>query len=83
MPDQIQTAYRLALQRRASAEEVDILTKLYERHRAHYESSAKEAQAVLGIGFAPAAKDIAPAELAAWTSVARAILNLHETITRN
>ena len=24
-----------------------------------------------------------PAELAAWTSVARVILNLHETITRN
>ena len=26
--------------------------------------------------------DLPPAELAAWTSVARAILNLHETITR-
>jgi hypothetical protein len=24
-----------------------------------------------------------PIELAAWTSVARTILNLHETITRN
>ena len=32
---------------------------------------------------APATKEIAPAELAAWTSVARTILNLHETITRN
>jgi hypothetical protein len=82
-PDQIQTAYRLALQRPATAEEVAILTKLYEHHRAYYESNAKEAQALLGIGFAPAAEDIAPAELAAWTSVARAILNLHETITRN
>ena len=27
--------------------------------------------------------DIDPAELAAWTSVARVLLNLHETITRN
>jgi hypothetical protein len=82
-PDQIQTAYRLALQRPATSEEVAILTTLYERHRGHYESDPKEAQAVLGVGFAPAAKDLAPAELAAWTSVARAILNLHETITRN
>ena len=32
---------------------------------------------------ADAAKDIDPAELAAWTSVARVLLNLHETITRN
>ena len=81
--DRIQTAYRLALQRDASTEEVGILTKLYETHRTHYDANAKEAQAILGVGFAPAAKEIAPAELAAWTSVARAILNLHETITRN
>ena len=27
-------------------------------------------------------KDLDRAELAAWTSVARVILNLHETITR-
>jgi hypothetical protein len=82
-PDRIQTAFRLALQRQASEEEIGILTKLYEKHRGHYEANAKDAQAVLGVGYARAAKEIAPAELAAWTSVARTILNLHETITRN
>ncbi len=82
-PERIQFAFRLALQRDASAAEVGILTKLYEKHRTHYEANAKDAQAILGVGYAPAAKDIAPAELAAWTSVARTILNLHETITRN
>ena len=82
-PERIQTAYRLALQRPANAEEVGILTKLYEQHRRHYEANAKEALAILGVGFAPAAKELVPAELAAWTSVARTILNLHETITRN
>jgi hypothetical protein len=81
--NRIQAAYRLALQRDANAEEVGILTKLYQTHRTHYDANAKEAQAILGVGFAPAAKDVAPAELAAWTSVARAILNLHETIMRN
>ena len=59
-----------SLQRPASEEEVAVLTKLYERHRAHYENNPKEAQAVLGVGFAAAPKDIVPAELAAWTSVA-------------
>jgi len=34
-------------------------------------------------GIAPVPGDIPPVELAAWTSVARAVLNLHETITRN
>ena len=41
------------------------------------------AQAVLQIGLTPPPKDLSPAELAAWTSVARIILNLHETITRS
>jgi hypothetical protein len=81
--DRVNNAFRLALQRDAGADEVGILTRLYEQHRAHYEANVKEAHAILGVGYAPAAKDIAPAELAAWTSVARAILNLHETITRN
>jgi hypothetical protein len=27
--------------------------------------------------------DVDPAELAAWTHVARVLFNLHETITRN
>jgi len=82
-PERINFAFRLALQRDANAAEIGILTKLYEKHRTHYEANAKDAQAILGVGYAPAAKDIAPAELAAWTSVARTILNLHETITRN
>jgi hypothetical protein len=82
-PDRINIAFHLALQRNASADEIGILTKLYEKHRTHYEANAKDAQAILGVGYAPASKEIAPVELAAWTSVARAILNLHETITRN
>ena len=82
-PDRINIAFHLALQRDASAEEIGVLTKLYEKHRTHYEANPKEAQELLKVGYAPAAKEIAPAELAAWTSVARTILNLHETITRN
>ena len=31
----------------------------------------------------PAPAGVDPAELAAWTSVARVLLNLHETITRS
>jgi hypothetical protein len=82
-PDRISVAFKLALQRDADAAEIAILTKLYVKHRSHYDANPKDAQAILGVGFAPAAKSVSAAELAAWTSVARTILNLHETITRN
>ncbi len=81
--ERINFAFRLALQRDADADEIAILTKLYEKHRTHFDANPKDALAILGVGYAPASKQIAPAELAAWTSVARTVLNLHETITRN
>ena len=40
------------------------------------------AKAVISSGFAPVETELDAAELAAWTGVARVILNLHETITR-
>ena len=42
-----------------------------------------DAKKLLSDGDAPAPADLDLAELAAWTSVARVILNLHETITRS
>jgi hypothetical protein len=82
-PDRINIAFHMALQRDASAQEIDILTKLYEKHRPHYLVNEKDALAILGVGYTPASKSLPAADLAAWTSVARAILNLHEAITRN
>ncbi len=39
--------------------------------------------ALLGTGLAPRPDDLDPAEVAAWTHVARVLLNLHETVTRS
>jgi len=44
---------------------------------------AAAAQALLKTGLAPAPTDADPSELAAWTNLARVLLNLHETITRS
>ena len=82
-PERIQAAYRLTLQRPAQDAEVKILADLYAKHLAHYQANVKEAQALASVGYAPAPKDIPPGELAAWTSIARTVLNLHETITRD
>jgi hypothetical protein len=38
---------------------------------------------LLKIGQTPLPKDLDQSELAAWTNIARVILNLHETITRS
>jgi hypothetical protein len=48
-----------------------------------YKQNAKAADALLAVGFAPVPAGLDRAELAAWTSVARVLLNLHETITRS
>ena len=38
--------------------------------------------ALLGVGAAPLDSALSPTELAAWTSLARVALNLHEAIVR-
>jgi hypothetical protein len=76
-------AWRVALGRGARAEEVGVLKELYAKHRAEYAVDVKAAEAVVGVGEAARDAKVDVVELASWTSVARAILNLHETITRN
>ena len=80
--DRINWAYQWTLSRLPEPKELEIVTNLYEKHRAEYISNVDAADALVATGEAPLTEDIAPDELAAWTSVARVILNLHETITR-
>lgn len=76
-------AFRRALQRVPSSEEERILIELLRKHQEQFAKEPKAAESLLKIGEAPApASDVPPSQLAAWTSVTRAILNLHEGITR-
>ena len=79
----IRWAWREALDRVPRPDESDTTRALVAKHLAEYRSDAKAAEAVLKVGAAPIPEGSDLAELAAWTSVARVILNLHETITRN
>jgi hypothetical protein len=78
----IQHAYRLALVRPAGPDEVKALAALFERHLKEYQADPQAAAALLHVGDRPAPADLPAIDLAAWTSVARVVLNLHETITR-
>ena len=55
---------------------------LLNRHLEQYRSDKEASDALLSVGQAPVEKDADRPALAAWTSVARILLNLHETITR-
>jgi len=76
-------AFREAVGRPATAAEVQILTKLYDKHLAEFSADPARAAEVLANGDSPVPAGLDAAQLAAWTSVARAILNLHEVVTRN
>jgi hypothetical protein len=74
----LQWAFRTAVSRKPTAAEVRVLSELFAKHRSEYAADKKAAETLVG-----APKDVDAVDLAAWTSVARTLLNLHETITRN
>jgi hypothetical protein len=79
----IKWAYNQALSRDPLPTETPILLALLEKQHNRYEYDLVAANAITDVGEAPPADGVKTVELAAWTSVARTILNLHETITRN
>jgi hypothetical protein len=79
----IHWAWQQVLGRDASPAESKVLAKLLAKHRKEYTTDTKAAEAILTVGISPRPKNIDAAELAAWTSVSRVLLNLNETITRN
>jgi hypothetical protein len=83
LDDRLNWAYRHALSRDVRKQEMAELTKIYERHLTDYRGNVEDAKRLIAVGASATPGDLDPAELAAWTSVARVILNLHETITRS
>jgi hypothetical protein len=71
-----------ALQREPTASERATLLALLVKHRAEFHADVPAAQA-FGKIASPAPADLDAAELAAWSSVTRVVMNLHEFITRS
>ena len=76
-------AVQQALQRIPNANELKTLSDLLAQQLADYQTEPTAATELLKTGAAPVAASLNPSELAAWTHVARVLLNLHETITRS
>ena len=62
--------------------EIDILRALHRRLRERYAAAPGEAGRLLTVGTTAAGRDLDPLELAPWTAVAQAVLNLDEVVTR-
>ena len=76
-------AWRQVLSRAPRPDELKTLQSLLDKELAEYRADPASAQALIKIGQTPPPQDVSQVELAAWTNIARVILNLHETITRS
>jgi len=81
--DRLDWAFRRALSRKPSAKELPVLKSLLNKHLTQYRTHPKAADELVRTGQSPIPDGMDVAKLAAWTSVARVILNLHETIMRS
>lgn len=81
--DRIQWAFRVALSRKATDREVAVLSAVFEHDLKRFSADGEAAKLFLSVGDSEPPTDGNLAEAAAWSSVARVILNLHETITRS
>ena len=85
--ERIIAAWRIALGRRPTDGEITVLQNLLDRARTDFSSAPERADALLAVDthdeqwIAP--PGISAPEIAAWTQACRAILNLHETYTRD
>lgn len=76
-------AFRLATSRAPDEAEQSVLLSLLADTRKDFTSDEAAAKKLLATGLAPTQSEVPHNELAAWTTVARALLNLNESMTRN
>jgi len=74
---------RRAVGRDPTSEEVAVVAELASAERSRFAADGEAAGKLLSIGEWPVPPGVDRIELAAWTTAARAVLNLQETFTRN
>ena len=80
--ERIEWLYVQALTRPPKPAELDTLLALLELERKQFREVSVDAGKLLKVGNAPRQSRVEVTEHAAWTEVCRAVLNLHEFITR-
>ena len=77
--------FKLAFSRKAKPDEQRVIKELLQSHLEHYELHPDEAEKLISIGQSTSKENVAEtalAQRAAWTSVCRAVINMHEFVLR-
>ncbi|MGI9428917.1 MAG: DUF1553 domain-containing protein, partial [Bythopirellula sp.] len=80
--ERIERAFRMATARQATQREVESLARSLQRLIARYQSDPQAAAELVRVGEAPVDESLDATELAAYTSLMNAILNLDEVVTK-
>jgi hypothetical protein len=80
---QLAFVFDRALNRAPTGEERSILRRLYERNLKRFSANPASARELLAEGEMPLPPRFDAVRLAAMATITRAVLNLHELITRN
>lgn len=80
--DRINWTFMRALDRKPNPEELAVLNEFARKQINRYATNQADAGKLISAGEWPVPKDLKAPELAAWTSISRVVLNLHETMTR-
>ena len=80
--ERVKWMFRQVLNRLPSGDELEIVKKLVRSEAERFANDPDAAEALVKVGESPLPPDNAPKEVAIWMSLSRALLNLHETITR-
>jgi hypothetical protein len=83
MDQRITFMVRNALSRPPDAEEYRVLKSHLERELSEYATDKSEAEKLVSTGLSPVARDLDVVELAAWTNIARVLMNGNEFNFRN
>ena len=78
----IQAMVMQVLSREALDDEITALKSLLKKHKTEFSSNPNAAKELVSVGNLNPPENMKPESLAPWISVGRALLNLHETITR-
>ena len=81
--DKVTLAFRRCVSRAPDEQESKAVLAFYQQELEHFRGDPQDAKKIAVSAAVPAPKDADMAELAAWTTTARSLLNLDETITRN
>lgn len=78
----INSLLMVVLNRAATDQEIEVLQDLLDKNRQQFSQDPQSAKQLLTVGLRPIGQAVRSDELAAWTQVCRAVLNLAETNTR-